>query len=55
MIGFFPTIQTIVAQAILILLAAAAALVPLARKPQAPAAVAPVRSNRPQGPHPHTT
>jgi len=42
MIGFFPTIQTIVGQAILILLAAAAAIVPLMRKPgAAPSATAP--------------
>jgi high-affinity iron transporter len=52
MIGFFPTVQTIVAQAILILLAGAAAFVPMARKPQAPSA-APVPSNSPR-PHPHT-
>jgi high-affinity iron transporter len=32
MIGFFPTVQTVVGQAILILLAAGAAIVPLARK-----------------------
>jgi high-affinity iron transporter len=41
MIGFFPTIQTIIAQAVLILLAAAAALVPIARKPGATAAAPP--------------
>jgi high-affinity iron transporter len=35
MLGFFPTVQTIVAQGILIVLAAAAAFVPMTRKPQA--------------------
>jgi high-affinity iron transporter len=53
MFGFFPTIQTIVAQAILILLAAAAAFVPMARKPQA-ASAAPVQPGT-SGPQPRTT
>jgi len=49
MFGFFPTVQTIVAQAILIVLAAAAAFVPMGRKPQAEPTVGPVRSvTRPQ-------
>jgi hypothetical protein len=47
MFGFFPTIQTIVAQAILILLAAAAAIVPMARKRSATSAV-PGHSSTPQ-------
>src|ERR1700687_732184 len=47
MFGFFPTIQTIVAQAILILLAAAAAFAPMGRKPQAEATAAPVHSGAP--------
>jgi len=53
MFGFFPTIQTIVAQAILILLAAAAAFVPMARKPQA----ASIASAQPgaSSPRPRTT
>jgi high-affinity iron transporter len=54
MVGFFPTIQTIIAQAILILLAAAAAFVPMVRKPQT-ATAAPVQSTSPRRPHPHTT
>jgi len=53
MFGFFPTIQTMVAQAILILLAAAAAFVPIARKPPAPSAAS-VQPGA-QRPHPHTT
>jgi high-affinity iron transporter len=53
MFGFFPTIQTIVAQAILLLLAAAAAFVPMARKPRAPSeASVPPAAQRPQ---PHST
>ncbi len=53
MFGFFPTIQTIVAQAILILLAATAAFVPMTRKPPAPSAASvPPGAQRP---HPHTT
>lgn len=53
MFGFFPTIQTMAAQAILILLAAAAAFVPIARKPPAPSAAS-VQPGA-QRPHPHTT
>lgn len=47
MLGFFPTIQTITAQAIL-LVAAAAAIVPLMRKRPAPPAEAPVHTGTPQ-------
>ena len=47
MFGFFPTIQTIVAQTILILLAAAAAFVPMARKPSGTSA-APAHPGAPQ-------
>jgi high-affinity iron transporter len=50
--GFFPTVQTIVAQAVLILLAVAAAFVPKARRPLASSA--PVQSGG-QRPHPRTT
>src|SRR5579863_2454431 len=53
MFGFFPTVQTMGAQALLILLAAAAAFVPMARKPQAPSASA-VRTDASR-PHPHTS
>jgi high-affinity iron transporter len=53
MFGFFPTVQTIVAQAILILLAAAAAFVPMARRPRA-ASTAPAQSGATR-PHPRTT
>ena len=51
MFGFFPTVQTIVAQSILLLLAAAAAFVPMARRPAAPSAASPAT----QRPHPHIT
>lgn len=47
MFGFFPTIQTIVAQTILILLAAAAAFVPMARKPSGTSS-APAHPGAPQ-------
>jgi len=53
MFGFFPTVQTIVAQAMLILLAAAAAFVPMARRPRA-ASAAQVQSGASR-PHPRTT
>jgi len=53
MFGFFPTVQTIVAQAILVLLAAAAAFVPMARRPRA-ASTAPAQSGATR-PHPRTT
>jgi high-affinity iron transporter len=49
MFGFFPTVQTIVAQAFLILLAAAAAIVPMARKRSAIPAVS-GHSSTPQAP-----
>ncbi len=53
MFGFFPTVQTIVAQAILVLLAAAAAFVPMARRPRA-ASTVPAQSGATR-PHPRTT
>ncbi len=51
MIGFFPTIQTIVGQAILILLAAGAVFVPLVRRPGATSA-APADQGPPQAHQP---
>jgi len=53
MFGFFPTIQTLVAQAILIVLAAAAAFVPRVQKPRG-APTVPARAGAPQ-PEPRTT
>jgi high-affinity iron transporter len=53
MLGFFPTVQTVVAQGILILLAAAALVVPMVRRP--PAADNASVAARGQEPHPHTT
>lgn len=53
MFGFFPTIQTVVAQAVLVLLAAAAAFAPMGRKPAA-AAAAPVTPSTHRT-HPHIT